>query len=87
MDVTLKNLPGTGRGTASRRLVVEGGLLQAKGNNAADCSVQIFQHKGRRNSQDSKAARLQRGIAVQIAQRTVTPVVGQTVNLDSGPPL
>ena len=62
-------------------------MFVAKGDNAFDCCIQILEYERRRYAQHSKPARLQIGIAAQIALGPVAHIMRLAVNFDSHAPL
>lgn len=75
------HLPGTGRGTASRRLVVEGLTRVTRRNNGQNCIVQVRKYMPRRQSQDRETELAQELVPAHIARSAVGIVIHHAINL------
>ena len=72
-----------GRGTASRRLVVEG--ESRKRNNTLDDAISVAQHFGRRYPQDAVAILYHESVTSIVAHEHVAVLVPFAINLDHRP--
>ena len=75
-------LPGTGRGTAGPRPVVEGCPLATGVNDQSHDCLNVAQHFGRRHAQGSEAEPAYDCIPLLIPRRPVTPRMRLAIDLD-----
>jgi hypothetical protein len=75
-------LPGTGRGTARRRRVVEGAPPSTRVHNSENYPLKVVEHLRGRDTEGQESQLPQVSVPCRVATGAIAPVVALAVNLD-----